>query len=221
MQTQSLSLTHLIRPPVQPSAGAPPAIVLLHGVRSNEHDLMDLAPYLDERFFVLSVRAPLTLGPGAFGWYQVQFTPQGLLHDPAEAERGRQAVLRFLEEAIAAYGLDPKRATLMGFSQGAITSLGVALTHPERLSGVVAMSGRLLPEIVPQIAPPERLEGLPFFVAHGVADTVLPIHFGREIHDRLSELSVALTYREYPMAHEVSSESLDDIAAWLSQRLTP
>jgi len=87
------------------------------------------------------------------------------------------------------------------------------------VAGVVAMSGRLLPEIVPQIVPPARLSGLPFFVAHGVADGVLPIHFGREIRERLTELPVALTYREYPMAHEVSPESLADITAWLSQRL--
>lgn len=219
MQTQPLSLTHLIQPPTKPTAGPPPTVVLLHGVRSNEHDLMGLAPYLDERFFIISVRAPLTLGPGAFGWYEIQFTPQGMIHDPAQAERGREAVLTFLEEAVAAYGLDPKRLFLMGFSQGAITSLGVALTDPERVAGVVAMSGRLLPEIIPQIAPPKRLDGLPFFVAHGVADGVLPIQFGREIHSELTELPVALTYREYPMAHEVSPESLNDITAWLTQQL--
>lgn len=219
MQTQPLSLTHLTRPPVKPTAEPPPALVLLHGVRSSEKDLMGLTPYLDERFFVLSVRAPLTLGPGAFGWYDVQFTPQGMIHDPAQAERGRQAVLDFLDEAVPAYGLDPKRITLMGFSQGAITSLGVALTHPERAAAVVAMSGRLLPEIIPQIAAPERLEGLPIFVAHGVADGVLPIHFGREIRERLTELPISLTYREYPMAHEVSRESLGDITAWLSRQL--
>lgn len=219
MRTQPLSLTHLIRPPAQASTEVPPALILLHGVRSNEQDLMALASYLDERFFVISARAPLALGPGAFGWYEVQFTPQGLVYDPAQAERGRQAVRRFVGEAVTAYGLDRERVFLMGFSQGAIMSLGVALTAPESVAGVVAMSGRLLPEIVPQIVPPARLSGLPVFVAHGVADGVLPIHFGREIRERLTELPVALTYREYPMAHEVSPESLADITAWLSQRL--
>ena len=221
MQTQPLSLTHLIRPPAPPSDGPPPALILLHGVRSNEQDLMGLADHLDKRFFVISVRAPLTLGPGAFGWYEIQFTPRGLIHDPAQAERGREAVLTFLQEATAAYGLDTKRIYLMGFSQGAITSLGVALTQPERVAGVVAMSGRLLPEIIPHIAAPERLDGLPIFVAHGVADGVLPIQFGREIREELTKLPVALTYRDYPMGHEVSPQSLADITGWLTQRLVP
>lgn len=107
----------------------------------------------------------------------------------------------------------------MGFSQGAITSLGVGLTEPERVTGVVAMSGRLLPEVIPQIAAPDRLKGFPIFVAHGVGDTVLPLAFGRDIRDRLAALPVDFTYREYPMAHEVSPESLADITSWLSDRL--
>lgn len=211
----ALSLVHRVREPGISSPEAPPLLLLLHGVGSSEHDLFGLAPHLDERFFVVSARAPITLGPGAFGWYRVQFTPDGPVNDPAEAQAGWQAVQQFAGEAVAEYGADARRVYLMGFSQGAIMSLAAALTKPEQFAGVVAMSGRLLPEAAAQKAPPSRLEGFPFFVAHGVRDTVLPIAFGREIRDALSVLPVALTYREYPMAHEVSPQSLADINEWL------
>jgi phospholipase/carboxylesterase len=64
MEQRQLSLVHMLRPP---ETGAPvnhksPMLILLHGVRSNEQDLFALTPYLDERFIILSVRAPLTLG---------------------------------------------------------------------------------------------------------------------------------------------------------------
>lgn len=220
MSPQPLSLVHEIVPPSQPSPGqAPPLLLLLHGVRSNERDLLGLAPHLDGRFCIISVRAPLTLGPGQYGWYPVQFTPEGPTNDPAVSEQGWQSVQQFIREATAAYGLDAARVTLMGFSQGAIMSLGASLTQPELVAGVVAMSGRLLPEVVPQIASPERLTGKPFLVVHGVHDTVLPVAFGRGIRDHLAALPVALTYREYPMAHEVSPASLADIAHWLTERL--
>ncbi len=62
MTLADLSLTHLVRPPTQPSE-APPLLLLLHGVGSNERDLFALAPQLDERFLVLSVRAPNPRGP--------------------------------------------------------------------------------------------------------------------------------------------------------------
>ncbi|KPV48969.1 hypothetical protein SE17_35215 [Kouleothrix aurantiaca] len=67
--------------------------------------------------------------------------------------------------------------------------------------------------------PPERLARKPFLVVHGVRDTVLPIQNGRASRAILERLPVDLTYKEYPMAHEVSSESLQDVTNWLSARL--
>lgn len=81
------------------------------------------------------------------------------------------------------------------------------------------MSGRLLPEVLPHLAPPRALRDLPILLQHGTSDPVLPVHHGRTARDRLSALHVDLTYREYPMGHQVSEESLADAAAWLQARL--
>ena len=107
----------------------------------------------------------------------------------------------------------------MGFSQGAIISASVALTRPELVAGLVMMSGRILPQIEPLMAAPEKLKGLPVLAVHGTADTVLPIEHGRASRKTLSALPVDLLYREYPMGHEVSQESLDDVTSWLSAHL--
>jgi phospholipase/carboxylesterase len=56
-------------------------------------------------------------------------------------------------------------------------------------------------------------------MAHGTADAVIPIRDGRAAHEQLSTLPLDLTYREYPMGHQVSMESLNDIADWLKDRL--
>ena len=107
----------------------------------------------------------------------------------------------------------------MGFSQGCIMSLYTALTEPERYSGVVGMSGRLLPEALPKLASPDRLQGFPLLVVHGTEDTTIPIAYGREIRDRLSALPVKLDYREYPIGHWVTDQTIGDVRVWLSQRL--
>jgi len=192
-------------------------------VGSHEGDLIQLAPYLDPRFFVASARAPVTLASlrseGSYAWFHVEFTPQGPVINPDEAESSRLALLRFIDELVETYGLDPARVYVMGFSQGAIMGFSLALTRPDKLAGLVAHSGRILPEIRPLIAPPEALRGLPVFVLHGTADAVLPIHHARASRELLSTLPVALTYREYPIGHQISAESLSDAAAWLSERL--
>lgn len=214
----TLPLVHLVRQPII-EASAPPLLLLLHGVGSNEHDLYGLAQFLDKRFLIISVRAPNTLGPGSYAWFEVEFTPQGPVINPEQAEASRETLITFLQEAITVYGADAKRVYLMGFSQGAIMSASVALTRPELVVGAVLMSGRILPEIQPLIASREELSGFPFLVVHGTADMVLPIFNGRASRELLSSLPVELTYHEYPMGHEVSQESLRDVTTWLSDQL--
>lgn len=212
-------LEHLVREPGGASSGRPPALILLHGLRSNEQDLLHLAPRLDPRFFVVSVRAPVVMGPAAYAWYNVQFLPDGYLIDAERAEHSRRLVLDFVDQVGASYPIDKARVFLMGFSQGAAISLAAALSSPRRFAGVVAMSGRYLEELQPSLAPGEELSGLPALAVHGLHDNVIPIGHGRALRDALSRLPIGLTYREYEMAHEVTRESLEDVAAWLRARL--
>jgi phospholipase/carboxylesterase len=213
-----LSLTHLVRKPAVP-AEAPPVLILLHGVGSNERDLFGLAPELDPRFLIVSARGPIVRAPGSYAWFSVQFTPTGFLIDEDEAEQSRQKLLHFTDEVIAEYKADPKRVFLMGFSQGCIMSLYTALSEPERYRGVAGMSGRLLPQALAKMASPERLRGFPILIVHGTEDTTIGIEYGRTIRAELSKLPVDLEYREYPMGHRVTPESLAYVNAWLTRHL--
>ncbi|GAB4186093.1 MAG: phospholipase [Roseiflexaceae bacterium] len=211
-------LVHLVRQPItaQPQ---PPLLILLHGVGSNEQDLFQLAPQLDPRLLVVSARAPNMRSPGAYAWFEVQFTPQGPIINPAQAEASRQQLIRFIGEVTEAYQANPQRVYLMGFSQGAIMSASIALTAPELVAGAVLMSGRILPEIKPLIAPAEALRDLPVLLIHGTHDSVLPIQHGRASHQLLSSLPLKLSYHEFPIGHTISPESLATIQQWLSHHL--
>lgn len=216
--TAKLSLPHLIREPLTPSEANPPLLVLAHGYGSNEQDLIDLADYLDDRFFVVSVRAPLSMGGGAYAWYPLNFTATGIEHKHAEAEAGWKALSTFVDEAKSVYPVDGDRVYLGGFSQGGIMSLAVGVMHPEKVAGVVVMSGLMLPE-----AAASAVRGgdrrLPVFAAHGKWDEVIPVDFGRQISEQVKGLPVDVTYREYPMGHQVSGESLANVDAWLRTHL--
>jgi phospholipase/carboxylesterase len=218
MNSTSLSLAHLVRWPVR-AAGAPPLLILLHGIGSNEEDLMGLEPYLDERFLIVSARAPHPYDWGGYAWFEIEWLSNGIAIDRDQAEQSRDLLVRFIGEVAAAYGADPARVFLMGFSQGAMMSGWVALTQPDLVAGAALMSGRVPDEVRAQIADPEKLTGKPFLVVHGTMDQVLPIQNGRASRDLLQRLPVELTYREYPMGHEVSAQSLADVVAWLSARL--
>ena len=193
---------------------------MLHGYGANEYDLIGMADALDSRFTVISARAPLSLGNGSYAWFPLAFTDEGIkVLDTKAAIQSRALILKFLDEVIAHYPINPKQIVLMGFSQGSSMAYSIALTEPHRLMGMVAMSGRLPDERLLKLAPAEHLKNFPIFVSHGLYDDILPIHNGRESERRLRELQFNVTYKEYPMAHQVSSACLADISNWLTEQL--
>jgi phospholipase/carboxylesterase len=214
-----LPLVHLVRPPRAESLGKPPLLIQLHGVGSNERDLFSFADLLDPRFQVVSVRAPLVRGPDAFAWFEVQFLPNGFAINPEQLRQSRDRLLEFIPAAVEAYGANPERVYLLGFSQGAIMSLTTLLSQPQPIAGIAAMSGRLPPEAEPWIAPADQLAGTPIFMAHGTFDEVIPVTYARGALEVLRTLPVDLTYREYPMPHTIGPEALRDMLAWLTARL--
>ena len=218
----ALSLVHIVRP-ATPGANAagerPPLLILMHGVGANEAQMAQLAPSFDPRFIVVSVRSPLVLGASAFGWFHVTFTARGPVIVAEEAEEGWKLLARFIDEAVSEYGADPARVYLAGFSQGGIMALATLLTSPEKVAGAVVMSGRLLPEVLPHAASVEALRNKPLLIVHGVADDKLGIHLARWAREQLVQFPLDLTYRELPMPHAITAESLAVVTSWLENAL--
>lgn len=220
--TAPLPLTHLRRA-ASPLANAPgvrpPLLVLLHGVGANERAIHPIAAAFDPRYEVVSVRSPIALGPEAYGWFHVQFTPTGPVIDATEARAGWTLLARFIDEAVVAYDADPSTVHVVGFSQGGIMALAGLLTAPDRIAAAVVMSGRLLPEVLPFAAPHEALRGKPLLIVHGTDDQKLGVHFARSARQALAAFPLDLTYDERPMGHEITRESLARVVEWCTASL--
>jgi phospholipase/carboxylesterase len=216
---RTLSLVHRVREPGMAGPGRPPRLVLFHGVGSNELSMALLADSFDPRFLVISARSPIQVGPFGFAWFHVTFTPDGPVIDADEAEAGWRRVIDFVEEAAIAYDADPDRIFVAGFSQGGIVALAAMLTTPERFAGAVCMSGRLPPEVLPHIASDERLHGKPVLIVHGTTDETLPVGFGRQARATLETKPLDLVYREFPMGHTTTPDSIRFVDEWLRARL--
>lgn len=207
------SLVHRTSPA---SAGEPPhpALILLHGRGADENDLMPLADHLDPRLFVITARAPFAFPWGGYVWYDL--TDQGVGHpDIRTLSVSVEKVSALIDEAIGAYSLDPRRIYVGGFSNGAATSAVLALLQPEKVAGAAILSGYFPPHVDLPLRP-EDAAGHPIFEAHGTLDPVIPVAWARAGRDALADMPVELTYREYPMGHEISFEELQDLSAWLT-----
>jgi phospholipase/carboxylesterase len=214
-----VDLVSVVRAPATPSE-RPPLLVLLHGVGADEHDLLPLAPHLDPRLLVVSLRAPREAQVMGYAWYDLDWSAVPPAYDVAQAEESRAGLVALVPELVRRHGADPARTFLFGFSQGAAMALSVALTRPELVRGAVIHSGRLLDGLAGRVARGPALERLEALVLHGVDDPVLPVERGREIRDLLAPLlGERLVYAEHEGAHGVTPASLDDARRWLSARL--
>jgi phospholipase/carboxylesterase len=193
-------------------------IVLLHGYGSNEADLFDLAGQLPENAIVVAARAPITLRDNSYAWYNID-GPGATGSHADETFKSVALARQLIEQAGKKYKIPASRTYVGGFSQGAIMSLDIALTHPEMIHGAIVMSGRLQDEIKPKAVSAERVNKVNIFIAHGTEDKVIPIGKGRDEKAWLDSKHIRYEYHEYPMIHTISREEMADVQKWFVKLL--
>jgi phospholipase/carboxylesterase len=212
-----LNLTHMVRPAIEHDEvrGASPCLLLLHGRGADEEDLMGLEGALDPRFTIISPRGPFRFGPG-YAWYVMS---QVGSPDDDSLKASLDELLAFVAELPVEYDIDPNRLYLLGFSQGAILSSALTMMEPAKIAGVVMHSGYAPVHHTGLDLKADRLAGKPFFLAHGKYDDVIPVTWGRDAQEHLEEAGADVTYKEYPIGHSISEESLYDLSEWLTAHL--
>ncbi len=217
----NLPLPFLQRPAAATTA-RPWLLVLMHGVGSNEQDLFGLAPHIPAQFHVLSLRAPFRMGPGSHAWFDFSIEPNGdrTINEAQEAQ-SRALVAQVVESAAEQLGIPPERVVVGGFSQGGIMALSLLLTRPELLQAGMVWHSRLLAQVVPLTAPGDALRGKQLWLSHGTHDNVIPLAHAQAIAQHMAPLPVAVTYREFPGAHEIRPAELAATVAWLESLSTP
>jgi phospholipase/carboxylesterase len=213
--TLELPLSFLHRPAAAATA-RPWLLVLMHGVGSNEKDLFGLAPYVPANFHVLSLRAPNVMGPGSYAWFEFGVIPNGerVINEAQEAA-SRETLARLVASAAQQFGIPSERVVVSGFSQGGIMALSLLLTQPALLKGAMVLHSRLLPQVLPFVAPSEALQGRRLWVSHGTRDQVIPLANAHATRTFVKTLPLGLHYAEFPNAHEITADELAQAMAWL------
>ena len=212
---EASSLFYKVAPLNYTNNGPHPVLILLHGRGTDENDLLGLTSSFDPRLLIFSIRAPYRFPYGGYTWFDLD-EQSGINNDQLLA--GRDALIQSLDEIQQKYPVDVKRIFLFGFSMGAMMSLAVSLSNPHRFKGVIAHSG-LLPKEDKLKYRWNQLDGISFFIAHGTNDPIVPVALGRQAYQRFMDVKADVLYREYPIQHTISEESLSDAAVWLQQKI--
>jgi phospholipase/carboxylesterase len=211
----NLSLDYLIREP-KIKLDKNPLLLLLHGYGSNAEDLFSFANELPDEYYVISAQAPYDLQYGSYAWYAINFdADQNKFSDNEQAKSSRNLIASFIDELIDTYPIDSKAVSLLGFSQGAILSYAIALSHPEKIKNVIALSGYISAAICEENYQNNDFSKLKIFASHGVVDQVIPITWARKVKPFLDALAIESIYKEYPIGHGISPQIFADFKNWL------
>jgi len=212
-------LDHIIRKP-NVSVENAPALILLHGYGSDENDLFSFAEEMPEELFIISAKAPYPMQPYGNAWYAIHFDNEnGKFSDDIQAIKSRDMIATFIDQVIENYPVDASKINLLGFSQGSILSYAVALTYPEKIDNVIALSGYINKEIFGQDYLKNDLSQLAFYCSHGSADQVIPVEWARRTKPFFENLGVDFTYSEFPVGHGVAPQNFFELKEWLQKRL--
>jgi phospholipase/carboxylesterase len=208
---------------IHPRGEARSSVVWLHGLGADGHDFEPIVPYLglpDElgaRFvFPHAPRRAVTINMGLLmpAWYDIRGLGPGAVEDERGVRDSAQRIQALVARE-AERGVPSRAIVLAGFSQGGAMALHVGLRHPEPLAGIVALSCYLVRAGTLERERSAANLGLPILQAHGTDDPMVPFQHGLETRDLLTALGYDVTWRTYPMGHQVVPEEIEAIGAWL------
>ncbi|MGM9426348.1 alpha/beta hydrolase [Hydrogenophaga sp. MI9] len=213
-------------------AGAQPAasIIVLHGLGADGSDFVPVAEAMDlsavgpVRFVFPSAPVrPVTINGGheMRAWYDIYPPgPDGGRREDEPGLRESQGIVQQLIDREVQRGVPAGRVVLMGFSQGCAMTLLAGLRVPQRLAGLVALSGYLPLALQTGAEISDANHGVPVFMAHGDHDDVVVVERGEGARDVVQALGYPVDWHHYPMAHEVCMEEIADLNAWLVRQLS-
>ncbi len=211
---------------IQPPNTADACVIWLHGLGANKTDFEPVAQMLVKTLlttrFVLpqAPNRPVTINGGYDmpSWYDIKAMSPARSISMAELETSAETVIALIEAQKSA-GIDASRIFLAGFSQGGAVVYHTAyLKWQGALGGVIALS-TYAPTFDDQLELSASQQRIPALCLHGQHDDVVQNAMGRSAYEHLKQRGVSVTWKEYPMGHEVLLDEITDIGNWLKARL--
>ncbi len=192
-----------------------PVVFALHGIGYTEKDMISVIEELNEKLIVIGVRGQRPYENG-YAYYYLKG------YGNPEREQFDESVGmldRFIDYAANRYPIDRERMYLLGFSQGAILSLTLALRLGKKNKGRPCHE-RLHP-ILRERRVPDSIDGSSVRIPVGrPGRSYLPPHIGEESYQYLKERVGSIRYQTYAAAHEISDANREDAVAWIRMEVT-
>lgn len=201
------------------------AVIWLHGLGASGHDFEPIVPQLDLRddisvrfIFPHAPQRAVTINGGFVmpAWYDILEMTLDRKVDVKQIEESTQQIRALIEQQNQR-GIPTKNIVLAGFSQGGAVAYHTALSHDEKLAGLLALSTYLATN--DEINYSTVNQQMPIKVYHGTHDPVVPELLGQKATTQLTKKGYNVSYSTYPMAHQVCMPQIVSIGEWFNEVL--
>ncbi|MEM1099851.1 MAG: dienelactone hydrolase family protein [Planctomycetota bacterium] len=197
----------------------PPALIVgFHGYgidASQIATLMAMAP--DFNHVYLAPQGFHELDDGTRGWFPIQIVDGQPAIDPADLESALNRLAGYLTAAVEQTQTDPSRVYVVGYSQGGVLAITMAMARPQTARAFVGFAGSIRDEAWGLIAPREDLAATQLFIGHGTLDGFTPMESITIGTERLSDAGLHVELTAYRVPHVVSGAQRRDMQAWLER----
>ncbi len=214
-----------------------PAVFILHGYGADAKDLIPLITYRDfhrhsfgdgksARYFFLQGPGVVPISPyqQGYAWWDLDMEELfrwAQTRDYSAIAHWRPAGLDAIADKVRALvekeSAQASKVILGGFSQGAITSLEVAL-RGLKLDALILLSSTWLSEKV-WLAGMEKFPLPPVFQSHGRMDPILPFGAAEQLHRTLIEKKVPTEFHPFQGGHEIPLPVLENLHTFLTRAM--
>ena len=221
-----MNITYLPCVEVEPTVEATASVIWLHGLGSNGHDFEALLPELQLpadmpiRFiFPHAASIPVTINGGVVmpAWYDIISLDVARKLNVEQLIDSAQSVIDLVERELSR-GIASERIILAGFSQGGAVVYHAALSYSKPLAGLLTLSTYFPTANIIQYSESNRQ--LPIEIMHGRYDPVVVPKLGEMARDDLIVAGYQPQWRTYSMEHQVCMPEIQDIAQWITARLS-
>jgi len=159
---------------------------------------------------------PMTVGDHAYAWYDLRTQNREDMVHSRDYLFG--LMNRFSTEGEKLGHARP--IILMGFSQGGVMSLEAGLNYKGKVEAIVSMSGYIWypsQTLGHALAPLDT----PILLVHGTNDPIVTEAWTQKTLKALKKAGYKPVFKEFPMAHQITKDSITEVARFLKKVIKP
>jgi phospholipase/carboxylesterase len=186
-----------------------PVMLLLHGWTGDENSMWIFSSRLPKNALLIAPRGIYKTKRAGYSWHSEISKPWPWISDFFPAV---EVLTNIISNDHFPEG-DFSEFHLLGFSQGAALAFTIAIVNSERVATLSGLSG-FLPDGASTWLSPDRLKGLPVFIAHGTEDDLVPIDRARLSVGLLQDSGAEVIYCEDNVGHKLSAKCFHGLEAF-------